>query len=184
MRITEVLRKEIAVSKPVERLLFIVFFAFLTFASAMIRIPLGFTPVPLTLQTLVVFFAVYYVRPGETGISQSIYVFAGMIGAPVFAAGLAGGLAFVGPTAGYLAGFIVAGVLMSAVINKISKLTFVKALAVFAAGGVLILALGTIHLHLVYKMPLAAAIAAGFMPFMAVETAKALIAASFFKVKK
>jgi biotin transport system substrate-specific component len=177
---TAVLTKEIAISKSAERALIVMLFSFLTFAGAMIRIPLPFTPVPLTMQTFVLFMAVYYLNPKELGLSQAIYILAGLVGAPVFAAGVAGMLALVGPTAGYLVGFIVAGVLMSVIKSKI-KPDYFKMSLVFALGALIYLSLGTAHLWLVYHMTLKQAIFAGFLPFIAGDTAKILVASAFFK---
>ena len=74
--------------------------------SAKVNLPLPF--VPMTLQTLVVLMigAVYGWRLGCTTIIA--YLAEGAIGLPVFA-GPVGGLApLMGPTAGYLAGFVAA----------------------------------------------------------------------------
>lgn len=178
--IAAVLTKEITISKSVERALIIMLFSFLTFAGAMIRIPLPFTPVPLTLQTLVLFMAVYYLSPKELGLSQAIYIAAGLIGAPVFAAGISGMIALAGPTAGYLAGFIAAGMAMAAIKSKIKAGYFTMAM-IFALGAVIYLSLGTAHLWLVYHMPLKQAFIAGFLPFVIGDTVKILIASAFFK---
>jgi len=178
--LTAVLTKEIAINKSAERALIVMFFSFLTFAGAMIRIPLPFTPVPLTMQTFVLFMAVYYLNPKELGLSQAIYILAGLVGAPVFAAGVTGMLALVGPTAGYLLGFIAAGFVMAAIKSKI-KPDYLKMTLVFAFGALIYLSLGTAHLWLVYHMPLKQAIFAGFLPFIAGDTIKILIASAFFK---
>jgi biotin transport system substrate-specific component len=103
------------------------------------------------------------------------------VGAPVFAAGIAGMLALVGPTAGYLMGFIAAGVLMSVIKSKIS-VTPVKMAGIFALGMLIYLSLGTAHLWLVYHMPLQQAFMAGFVPFIPGDALKIVIAAGFFKL--
>ena len=178
--LASVLTKEIAISKSAERALIVALFSFLTFAGAMIRIPLPFTPVPITLQTLVLFMAVYYLNPKELGLSQVIYIAAGLIGAPVFAAGISGMLALAGPTAGYLAGFIASGMAMAAIKSRI-KPDYFKMAMVFAIGALIYLTLGTAHLWLFYHMPLKQAIFAGFLPFIVGDTIKILIASAFFK---
>jgi len=182
--ITEVLKKKIVISKTGERIFLITFFAFLTFAGAMIRIPLPFTPVPITLQTFILFMAVYYLKPKDTGISQSIYILAGLIGAPVFAAGLTGALALIGPTAGYLIGFVVSGVFMAWVLRKVVKLTYLKTVLIFFTGALIILTLGVLHLYLIYNIPFGKAVLIGFLPFVAGDAVKVAVAASFFKLKR
>ena len=90
-------------------------FALLTALAAQIKVPLPFTPVPMTLQTLVVVFAGMLLGAKRGALSQILYLVAGLAGAPFFAT--TAGLAFLArPTAGYLIGFIpsalLAGVLM------------------------------------------------------------------------
>lgn len=173
--------QEIEINKTAERALMVGLFSFLTFAAAMIRIQLPFTPVPFTMQTFVLFMAVYYLDPKELGLSQAIYIITGLIGAPVFAAGISGMLALTGPTAGYLLGFIVAGVVMSALKSKI-KANPVKMAGIFAAGALIYLSLGTAHLWVVYHMTFAQAVFSGFLPFIAGDTVKIIVASGFFKL--
>ena len=75
---------------------------------AQIEIHLGFTPVPITLQT----FAVLLVGAGLGSIlgtaSLALYVLVGMVGAPVYAGGEGGWEWIRGATGGYLVGFVVA----------------------------------------------------------------------------
>jgi biotin transport system substrate-specific component len=182
--IAKSLKKEIVIPEVFKSVLMVMLFSYLTFAAAMIKIYIPGTPVPFTMQTFVLFMAVYYLSARENGISQLIYVAAGMFGAPVFAAGLTGALILMGPTAGYLAGFIISGILMSHIMRKAGKLTYIKAALIFALGGFIILALGTLHLYFTYRMPLDKAITSGFLPFVAGDFIKILAAAGFYKLKK
>lgn len=179
-----ILTKEITISRTTRRVLMISLFAALTFAAALIKIYTPASPVPFTFQTFVLFMAVYYLNPKENGISQASYILTGMIGAPVFAAGIAGVLVLVGTTAGYLLGFIVSAVMMSYLISKAGKLNYFKASLIFAAGSFVILALGTAHLLFALKMSPAAAFAAGFVPFVPAEVLKIAAAAGFYGLKR
>ena len=87
----------------------IVFGVLLLSVSSKVQVP--FWPVPMTLQTLVVLLlgASYGARLG--GSTLLSYLAAGAIGLPVFAKG-AGLANMAGPTGGYLAGFLVAAVLI------------------------------------------------------------------------
>ena len=87
------------------RALGVCLFAVATALSARIAIPLPFTPVPLTLQVLVVVLSGFVLGPRGGLVSQLLYLQAILLGAPMTAAGLAGPAAFVGPTAGYLWAF-------------------------------------------------------------------------------
>lgn len=76
--------------------------------SAWVAIPLG--PVPFTLQTFVLAFALLVLRPGECFAALCAYLVLGAIGVPVFS-GMRGGLGMlVGPTGGFLWGFVLGAV--------------------------------------------------------------------------
>ena len=76
--------------------------------AAHLQVLLPFSPVPVTGQTFAVLFlgALYGSRRGPATVVT--YLMLGAMGLPVFAGGLAGLARFVGPTAGYLLGFVVA----------------------------------------------------------------------------
>jgi len=76
--------------------------------AAQLQVLLPFSPVPVTGQTFAVLFlgALYGSRRGPATVVA--YLMLGAMGLPVFAGGLAGLARFVGPTAGYLLGFVVA----------------------------------------------------------------------------
>ncbi len=86
-----------------EVLLYTVAGALMLTAAAQVRIPLGFTPVPVTLQTLVLVLlgALTGWRAGAA--SAALYVAAGLAGLPVFAGFSAGAASL--PTLGYLLAF-------------------------------------------------------------------------------
>ncbi|MDC0246223.1 biotin transporter BioY [Deltaproteobacteria bacterium] len=72
------------------------------------QISLPLFPVPMTLQTFAVFLIglTYGWRLG--GITVLLYLLEGAIGLPVFSGGKGGMIVFMGPTAGYLVGFLLA----------------------------------------------------------------------------
>jgi len=76
--------------------------------AAQLQVLLPFSPVPVTGQTFAVLFlgALYGSRRGPATVVT--YLMLGAMGLPVFAGGMAGLARFVGPTAGYLLGFVVA----------------------------------------------------------------------------
>jgi len=80
-------------------------FALLTALSARVSVHLPFSPVPLTLQVLVVVLSGFVLGPRDGLIAQCLYLQAILLGAPVTAAGLGGPAALVSPTAGYLWSF-------------------------------------------------------------------------------
>ncbi|MCB1379295.1 MAG: biotin transporter BioY [Alphaproteobacteria bacterium] len=139
--------------------------------SAKIQVP--FWPVPMTLQTLAVLLigATYGARlAGSTLIA---YLAAGAVGVPVFATGA--GLAYMaGPTAGYLAGFLVAAVVVGWLADRGHGRGIVSALVVFAIGEVAIFALGTGWLSVLIGPD--KAVSAGLLPFIPGEALKLALA--------
>lgn len=83
-------------------------FAALTAAVAWFKIPLPFTPVPITLQTLVVLMSGAMLGSYYGALSMIIYLLLGAIGLPVFAGGSSGIGSLLGPTGGYLFSYPVA----------------------------------------------------------------------------
>src|SRR2546427_3722173 len=77
-------------------------FTLLTIVSAHIRIPLPFTPVPMTLQTFVVPLAGGFLGAAFGSLSMALYLALGMIGLNVFASAAPGLSFYLSPTSGYL----------------------------------------------------------------------------------
>ena len=76
--------------------------------SAQVAIYLPFSPVPITAQTLAVLLIGATLGSRRGALSVSAYLLEGFSGLPVFAGGQAGLLYALGPTGGYLAGFVAA----------------------------------------------------------------------------
>lgn len=92
----------------IEKLLIFGFTNFLLIACAQVYIYLPFTPVPITGQTLGVLLtgALLGSRYGTAVVAT--YVTEGLVGLPVFAGWKGGIITFLGPTGGYILGFIFA----------------------------------------------------------------------------
>lgn len=90
-----------------------VLFAVLMWLSAAAgEIPIPGTPVPITLQTFVVMLAALMLPWKQAGAAMLMYLAAGAVGLPVFAGG-ASTMALVGPSAGFLIGFLPAAIVTS-----------------------------------------------------------------------
>src|SRR5262245_17113843 len=74
--------------------------------SAQVRIPLFFTPVPITAQTFVVLLTGALLGPRLGAAAMAAYLLEGAMGLPVFQGGNSGVAYMFGPTGGYLIGFI------------------------------------------------------------------------------
>jgi biotin transport system substrate-specific component len=75
---------------------------------AQVSIPLPFTPVPITGQTFAVLLVGALLGSRHGALSVGLYLLEGALGLPVFAGGTVGIGRLLGPTGGYLLGFIAA----------------------------------------------------------------------------
>ncbi len=82
--------------------------AALTAACAQITIPLPGHPVPITMQVFAVICCGLVLGGRYAALAQVQYLVAGLLGAPIFSFHQAGPAVFVGPTGGYLIGFVFA----------------------------------------------------------------------------
>ena len=101
--------KKIEISNILRIILIAVLGTLILTISAKIKIP--FYPVPMTMQTFVVLFLGIILGPKIALLTVSLYLFEGIFGLPVFAGTPEKGMGFayfVGPTMGYLIGFLVA----------------------------------------------------------------------------
>lgn len=179
-----ILSKDFYMPLSLRKAFFVLFFSYLTFCGAMIKIYLPFTPVPFTLQNFILFISVYYLGSKEISISQLLYILTGFLGVPVFAAGLTGAAIFLGPTAGYLLGFVISGAFMAFFYKKMEQKNYIKIFILFLSGTILILLLGTLHLAFIWGLGLKKAFFAGFLPFLITDILKALAATLLFKIIK
>ncbi len=144
--------------------------------SAYISIPLPSFTVSFTLQTLVIMI-IGLGMPKETSItSVLLYLFLGAIGLPVFSHGQAGLVTLFGPTGGYLFGFLLATIFMSLFKTKTFLLRVVLA---FIGGVVVVYIFGVIGLMWVLEINVFDAIMIGVIPFIVLDTVKAILAAWF-----
>ena len=79
-------------------------FAALTAVGAFLALPIG--PVPIVLQNMFVFLAGLLLGSRWGLASVGVYLLAGAVGLPVFAGGLGGLGRLIGPTGGYLIGYL------------------------------------------------------------------------------
>lgn len=107
-------------------MVFAALFAALTGAVAWFKIPLPFTPVPITLQTLLVLMSGAMLGSYYGTLAMIIYLILGAIGLPVFAGGSSGVGALFGPTGGYLFSYPVAAFFIGIMLEKKNLKKFMK----------------------------------------------------------
>lgn len=82
-------------------------------ASAWVKFPLPLTPVPVTAQTLTVAVAALMLTPFQSFMTMGVYLALGAVGLPIFSGGAGGIQVLVGPTGGFLLGFLISAPFMS-----------------------------------------------------------------------
>ena len=150
-------------------------FAAAVAAASQIAIPLPWTPVPITLQPMLVILAGMLLGPLAGAASMLLYLAAGASGLPVFTPiGAPGFARFFGPTGGYLIAYPVAAYVAGALAQRATSLgsrwlAGATGIAVIYVGGIAQLSLlsgGITH-----------ALQIGVTPFAALDIVKAFVAA-------
>ena len=160
-------------------ILLVVTFNLLLIATAQISIPLA-TGVPITGQTFgVLLTAMALGRIRGVGVI-ALYLAEGAAGLPVFASGAAGPATFVGPTGGYLLGFLASAWLVGTLADRGWDRSYVKSLLAPTAGTALIFVCGLAWLSQVVTG--GELLAAGLYPILPGAGLK--IAAAFWLLPK
>ena len=141
--------------------------------SAKVQVP--FYPVPMTLQTLAVLTLGALFGARLAAATVALYLGEGLIGLPVFAAA-AGPAYLVGPTGGYLVGFLLAAALIGWLAERGWTRGWLLALAAMTLGHIVIFAAG--FAWLAPMLGAGKAWAVGVVPFGAATVAKTLLAAA------
>ncbi len=150
--------------------------AVLMSVCAWVSIP---SAVPFTMQTFAVFCVLFVMGPRLGTLSVAVYLMLGAVGAPVFS-NFTGGLgSLLGPTGGYLVGFLFQGLIYGAVTKVLGCRPFAEMLAM-AAGLAALYLFGTVWFVFVYSggepIGFAAALSKCVIPFIIPDLAKLALA--------
>ena len=154
-------------------------FAALTAVGAFIKIPIPISPVPITLQVFFVLLAGLVLGARWGGTSMVVYVMLGVIGLPVFSGGSSGLGILLGPTGGYIIGFVAGAFVTGLIYNKAND-SKTATIGAMIGGLAVIYLLGVMQLSFVANMTLQQAVAVGMLPFLigdAIKIVAALIVA-------
>jgi len=143
---------------------------------AQVRIPLPFTPVPLTGQTFAVLLVAAALGSRRGAVSMSFYIALGAFGLPVFAGGAAGMAYLSGATLGYLIGFVFAAYVVGLLAERGLERNIRTSILPFLAGTVIIYACGVAWLTILLGN-FGKAIAVGLLPFVVGDLIKLVAAA-------
>jgi len=158
---------------PVEKLRMIVLaslMAALTAVGAYIYVPIG--PVPIILSTLFVILSGLLLGSRWGLTSMALYLLVGAIGLPVFAGGKGGFAHFMGPTGGYLFGYLFASWITGFISERSRGRMIVDIFAVII-GSLVLYAVGVPWLKMVTQMSWTKALMVGVLPFLIGDAIKA-----------
>ena len=170
-------KKNVKSANNLKPLVFAALFAALLAAVAPFKIPLGFTPVPITLQTLVVLLSGAMLGPYYGALSMILYVVVGTLGLPVFAGGGSGIGALLGPTGGYLFSYFIAAFAIGKILQIRKNPKYLDYVLAMIAGTIIIYTLGAGWGMVVTGLGIAAIMVGWVLPFIIGDTIKLLIAA-------
>jgi biotin transport system substrate-specific component len=150
--------------------------AVLTGVAAQLRIPLPFTPVPVTAQVFTVLLAGILLGSRYGGISMLFYLLLGFAGIPWFTNTAAGSL--IGPTTGYIIGFIPAAMLLGHIVMKHRSAKRLLSLTGFMVAAVgIIYICGALNFALFMGVNFKQTLIMAVIPFIPFDIAKAVVAA-------
>lgn len=146
---------------------------------AQIRIPLFFTPVPITLQTLAALL-VGSVLGSKKGILAALaYIAEGLFGLPVFAGGACSLACLFGPTGGYIVGYPIQAALAGLYFERVSHRSRGKTLAAMIT--ICALQMGVGCLWLAPYVGWQNVFLMGFLPFIPGEILKSMVVTAYCK---
>jgi len=148
--------------------------------SSYISFPLPFTPAMVTALTIMVNLVGFVLNPREAFITMLVFVLLGAVGVPVFVGGTSGFGKLLGPTGGFILGFLLAAPLISFFRhgqNNFKRNVFLG----IAVGMIVIYIAGAISMYLVAHYSLWQTLVAAVFPFIFGDIVKVLIAATLAK---
>ncbi len=159
----------------IRKMVFASLFAALTAVGAYISIPIG--PVPLTLQVLFVILAGALLGSRWGFLSMIVYVLLGIVGLPVFSGGGSGIGYLLGPTGGYVVGFVLSALIMGLVFERKHSEDLLLDSLILVSGVLIIYTVGLMRLIQVADLTLMQALALGMLPFLPGDMLKVFAAA-------
>ena len=150
--------------------------ALLIALCAQVKFMLPFSPVPITGQTFAVLVTGALLGAGRGTYSVILYLAAGMLGLPVFALG-GGFVALLGPTGGYLVGFIPAAHVTGLLAEKGWDRRVGTTIAAMVLGNAVIYAFGLFWLRCLMGAD-RSVLAVGLYPFLLGDLLKIVLAAA------
>src|SRR3972149_1270739 len=159
----------------------VVGFAALTALGAFVRIPLTFTPVPITMQTFFVNLAGAVLGPGLGSAAEVLYVGMGVAGLPIFAGAHSGFARLVGPTGGYLIAFMIVPLVIGRLVRLRANPGCWWIVLCMVCGSIITFAVGATQLALFLGAGPVDAFVKGVLPFLPGDSLKIAVGAGVYR---
>ncbi|MFS8562890.1 MAG: biotin transporter BioY [Rhabdochlamydiaceae bacterium] len=148
---------------------------------AQIKIPLYFTPVPFTVQSIAVMLVGAVLGSRKGALAILCYLGQGALGLPVWAGGAGGGIAYLlGPTGGYLMAYVIQVYMIGWFVEKFPQANLFKLVSVMALSICLQLSIGSLWLS--RFVGLERCFLLGCFPFILGDAAKAFLVATSIRL--
>jgi biotin transport system substrate-specific component len=162
-------------SMDLRRLVHISLFTAFIIVGGYLSIPLPLSPVPIVLADFFVMLAGLLLGGRGGAASVGLLILFSLIGLPVLAGGGTGIAAYLGPTGGYILGYLVCA-FMAGLISNHGKPKMIKDLSALVVGNLLLYTLGVSWLKYSVKLTWEEAIAFGVLPFLTGMVIKIIVA--------
>lgn len=149
--------------------------AAVTCVLAPIALPIG--PIPVTLCTLVIYLSQYLLGWKRGALSCLVYLLLGFMGAPVFA-GFTGGVGkLLGPTGGYIVGYLAVSVVSGLAVEKFRS-RFVHLFGM-VLGTAICYGIGTVWYCFITRVGVSSAVTLCVLPFIPGDLVKMVVSLTF-----
>lgn len=141
-----------------------------------LSIAIPISPVPISFTNLAIYLTVMILGWKKGTVSYLIYLLIGLVGVPVFSAFTSGPAKLLGPTGGYLIGFIFLSLISGIFVEKFNGKIYMYILGM-VLGTLVCYAFGTVWLAYQANMDFVKALWAGVIPYLPGDAVKILIGA-------
>lgn len=138
-----------------------------------LSIPIG--PVPISVMTLIIYLTIYVLGMKMGTISCIVYLMLGFVGVPVFAGYTGGAAKLLGPTGGYLAGYIFLTLVSGFIMERFSYKR-IWCIAAMILGTAVLYLFGTVWFMILTGQGIGYAVSACVAPFVIGDLAKIILA--------
>lgn len=157
----------------IRNMVFTALFAAIICVISPFKIPIG--EVPITLATFAIYIAASVLNWKYGTLAVIIYILIGMVGLPVFSGFVGGVQRLVGPTGGFLIGYIPCALIIGLIVDKSESKKWLYPVAM-VAGTAVLYACGTAWFMISLKYSLIAALMACVVPFLIFDAVKIILA--------